>query len=111
MFDDAKTLDEIRLARSFTQVELSKAMGMTQAAVSKLEFRNDSFISSVRRFIEALGGHMEIRAVFPDQSFKVRGLDGDDNLNTLRKLVSTHCKLEPAPLFGARPWNRFFITR
>jgi transcriptional regulator with XRE-family HTH domain len=92
---DELTLDQIRASRQFTQAQISRALGITQAAVSKLEFRSDSYISSVRKYIEALGGKLEIRAVFPDSEVKVRGLDGDDMLDVLRKMLNQSCRLSP----------------
>jgi hypothetical protein len=37
-----------------------------QAAISRLETRNDSKIETISKYVQALGGKMEIRAVFPD---------------------------------------------
>lgn len=59
------------------QAHVASAMNMSQAAGSKLEFRTDSYISSVRRYVEALGGKLELRAVFPDREVRLRGLDGN----------------------------------
>jgi len=39
---------------------------MTQAAVSKMERRTDVYVSTLAKFIQAMGGQLEIRAVFPD---------------------------------------------
>jgi transcriptional regulator with XRE-family HTH domain len=90
------TLDQLRASRQLTQKQISQALGITQAAVSKLEFRSDSYISSIRKYIEALGGQMEIRAVFSDdKAVKIRGLDGDDMLDIVRKMLNAPCRLTP----------------
>lgn len=48
-------LAELRQARSKTQVEVAQAMDTQQAAVSKLERREDMYLSTLREYIEALG--------------------------------------------------------
>jgi len=49
-----------------TQQQLAKILNTNQAAVSKLERRADMYLSTLRGFIKAMGGDLEIRAVFPD---------------------------------------------
>jgi transcriptional regulator with XRE-family HTH domain len=89
------TLDQLRTARGFTQAQVSKTLNVSQAAISKLEFRTDSYISSVRKFVEALGGKLEIHAAFPDRRIQLRGLDGDDTITNLRALVERQCRITP----------------
>lgn len=103
------TLDQLRASRQLTQAQISQALGITQAAVSKLEFRSDSYISSVRKYIEALGGKMEIRAVFGDSEVKVRGLDGDDMLDVVRKMLYQSCRLSPLNPARGNFQNRFMV--
>ena len=57
---------EVRQARQMTQVRLAEVLGVNQGAVSKLERRSDMYLSTLRSYIEAMGGQLEIRAVFPD---------------------------------------------
>ena len=49
-------LQELRRARHVTQVEVAKAMNVEQAAVSKLERREDMYVSTLREYVKALGG-------------------------------------------------------
>jgi len=49
-----------------TQVELARKLGLAQATVSKVEGQADLYLSTLRRYIEAMGGYLELRAVFPD---------------------------------------------
>jgi DNA-binding XRE family transcriptional regulator len=65
-------LDELRAARDLTQEHLSKILGVRQAAVSKLERRTDMYISTLADFIKAMGGTLEIRAVFPDGNVRIK---------------------------------------
>ncbi len=59
-------LQELRRARELTQQALAKTLGSNQASVSRLEQRTDMYVSSLRGYIEALGGELEIVARFPD---------------------------------------------
>ena len=60
------TLAELRRARKFTQEQLATGLCVKQPAIAKLEKKKDMHISSLRRFIEAMGGQLEIHTVFPD---------------------------------------------
>ena len=55
-------LQELRQARALSQQELAEVLGLNRATVSKLERRTDMYLSSLRRFIEAMGGELEISA-------------------------------------------------
>jgi DNA-binding XRE family transcriptional regulator len=60
------TLQELRRARKLTQVRMAKTLGITQDGVSRLEKRTDLLISTLRKTVEAMGGHLSIVAEFPD---------------------------------------------
>ena len=64
-------LDELRRARKLTQVKLAKALGVNQGEVSKIEHRTDMYLSTLAEYVEALGGSLEIRAVFPDGEMRI----------------------------------------
>jgi transcriptional regulator with XRE-family HTH domain len=64
-------LDELRAARHLTQEHLAKVLGIKQAAVSKMERRADVYVSTLADFIFAMGGTLEIRAVFPEGSVRI----------------------------------------
>lgn len=57
---------ELRRARELTQEQLAGTLGINQAAVSKLEHRTDVYVSTLRQFVEAMGGSLEVRATFPE---------------------------------------------
>ena len=65
------TLSELRQAREFTQAGLSEALHIDQSAISKLEKRTDMYVGSLRRYIEAMGGELDIVARFPDGDVKI----------------------------------------
>ena len=60
------TLAQLRTARNYTQARLAEVLDRPQNAVSKVEHRADVYISTLRSYIEAMGGRLEIRALFPD---------------------------------------------
>lgn len=62
----ALTLHELRKARAVSQEELAQKLAVGQPAVAKIERRSDVYVSNLRRYIEALGGTLEISARFPD---------------------------------------------
>jgi transcriptional regulator with XRE-family HTH domain len=64
-------LDELREARALTQEQLAETLGVRQATVSKMERRTDMYLSSLRKIIEAMGGELEIRAVFPSGPVRI----------------------------------------
>jgi DNA-binding Xre family transcriptional regulator len=64
-------LAELREARQATQQELAEVLQMTQANVSRIEHEDDIYLSTLRRYVEALGGQLEVHAVFPDETVKV----------------------------------------
>jgi DNA-binding Xre family transcriptional regulator len=64
--EDALALAELRNSRNVTQIELAAQLGITQGNVSRLEARSEIYLSTLRSYIEALGGHLEITAVFDD---------------------------------------------
>jgi transcriptional regulator with XRE-family HTH domain len=65
-------LQELRQARALSQQELAEVLGLNQATVSKLECRTDMYLSSLRRFVEAMGGELEISASFPDGKVRIQ---------------------------------------
>lgn len=65
---DLRTLRE---ATGLTQEELAKRVEITQSQLSKLERREDHRISTLRRYIEALGGELEIWAIVNGKRIKL----------------------------------------
>ncbi len=65
------TLRQVREARERSQEEVAKKLHIKQAAVSKLERRTDMYLSTLRGFIEAMGGKLEIVARFPNRAVRI----------------------------------------
>lgn len=70
-----KTLRELRKALGFTQTELAKNQGVKQVNISNFERRNDMRISTLKRYVEAMGGELEINIRIPDDNTLVRIAD------------------------------------
>src|SRR3972149_1788762 len=62
----ALALHELRKARTVSQQQLARKLAVGQPAVAKLERRGDLDVSNRRRYVEALGGTLEIAARCPD---------------------------------------------
>ena len=70
---DVQTLTELRQARGMTQEALAAAWETSQANVSRVEHERDIYLSTLRTYVAALGGRLDLIAVFPDQSIKLGG--------------------------------------
>lgn len=59
-------LRQMRKARAMTQVSIARRLNVNQAAISQMESRSDMYLSTLRAYVEALGGTLDIRAQFPE---------------------------------------------
>lgn len=64
-------LDERRKAWEMSQLQLGEVLGVHQSEISRIEHRADICVSTLVEYVEALGGHLEIRAVFPDREVRI----------------------------------------
>ena len=64
-------LQELRQALDLTQQEVAETLKIEQAAVSKMEKQTDMYLSTLRRFISAMGGQLDIIARFPDGAVRI----------------------------------------
>jgi transcriptional regulator with XRE-family HTH domain len=67
-------LNELREARRLTQEQLAERLHVKQPAIAKIERRADMYLSTLRGVIKAMGGELEILAVFPDGKVTIRQL-------------------------------------
>jgi transcriptional regulator with XRE-family HTH domain len=61
------TLKDLRLAVAHTQQDLAASLGVGQDAISRIERRSDLLLSTLRRYIQAMGGELELVARFPNR--------------------------------------------
>ena len=60
-------LRELRRLRKLTQAKLSKKLKIGQEGVSRIEKRSDLYISTLRSYVEGLGGKLKLVVELPDQ--------------------------------------------
>jgi DNA-binding XRE family transcriptional regulator len=84
----AMPLEELREARELTQNQLAQSLHVSQGAVSKVERRADMYISTLRSYIRAMGGDLQIHAVFPD---------GEVLINQFADIAPKQPKPQPEP--------------
>ena len=70
----AMELRELRQEAGKTQAEVAEIAEMTQAELSKFERRDDHLLSTLRRYVTALGGRLEVVAVFEDKRIALKGI-------------------------------------
>ena len=69
------TLRDLRLALKKTQEDLGAVLHMKQDGISRLEKRSDMLISTLNKYIHAMGGTLKLTAEFPDRpSVEIHGI-------------------------------------
>lgn len=64
-------LSRLRERYGVTQRDLAEKLGIRQATISGIERREDIQLSTLRRFVEALGGSLEVCGLFPDAKYSI----------------------------------------
>jgi len=64
--EEIKGLRSLRKATVKTQAEVAKALGISQPSVAKIERQADMYLSTLRSYVEATGGRLELRVRFKD---------------------------------------------
>ena len=76
------TLKDLRQAARQTQEQLAATLGVGQDTISRLEKRSDMLLSTMRHYVESMGGKLELVAKFPDRpSVVIDHLGGEVTLN------------------------------
>lgn len=69
------SLQEMRKALAISQTEMAERLELGQGDISKFERREDVYVSSVRKYIEAMGGKLELIAKFPEKRrYKIKNI-------------------------------------
>lgn len=61
------TLKDLRHAAQQTQAQMAATLGVRQDTISRLEKRSDMLLSTMRQYVESMGGKLELVAKFPDR--------------------------------------------
>lgn len=64
-YDAVLALADLRESLGFTQAEIAEVLKVSQPNISKLEGKDDLRLSTLGGYVAALGGHLEVRAIFP----------------------------------------------
>lgn len=68
------SLREMREMVGKNQTDVAAQLETTQSELSRLERRDDFFLSTLKKYVEALGGEIEVIAKFGDRTFRLRGV-------------------------------------
>jgi transcriptional regulator with XRE-family HTH domain len=58
-------LQQLRAARELTQQQMAMLLDVNQSEVSRIEKRTDMYLSTLASYVKAMGGTLEVRALFP----------------------------------------------
>ena len=67
LYREYLTLQDLRKAKALTQTQLAETLGIRQSTVAQMEKRNDLLISTLRGYVEAMGGRLDLVVAFPDR--------------------------------------------
>jgi hypothetical protein len=67
-------LKQLRELANVPQTELAETLETTQSQVSRLEARDDHLVSTLRKYVEALGGTLEVVARFDGKTIRLRSV-------------------------------------
>ncbi len=82
LHQESLTLQDLRKRKALTQTQLAETLGIRQATVAQMEKRSDLLISTLRSYIEAMGGRLDLVVAFPDRV--AVHLDGPGEVHTLK---------------------------
>jgi DNA-binding XRE family transcriptional regulator len=83
------TLKDLRKAKALTQEQVAAALGIRQATVAQLEKRSDLLLSTLRSYVEAMGGRLRLMVEFPGRPpVALEGLGDTEEPSAGRKASS-----------------------
>ncbi|EJW13359.1 transcriptional regulator, XRE family protein [Rhodovulum sp. PH10] len=65
--DEVESLQELRRVTGKVQADIAAALEITQPSVSKIEKQTDMYLSTLRSFVEAIGGELELVVRLPSR--------------------------------------------
>jgi len=74
MRDQIMLLQKLREHQKVTQHELAEALGVAQSNISRIEHEDDPQVSTIRKFVEALGGELVLQAKIGDEMIDLLAL-------------------------------------
>lgn len=83
LIEEEMTLRDLRKAHELTQTRMAEALHISQDGVSRIEKRSDFLLSTLRSYVEAIGGQLRLTAEFPNRKPVI--ISGLDSLATEAK--------------------------
>ncbi|GAA4536821.1 MULTISPECIES: helix-turn-helix domain-containing protein [Nonomuraea] len=102
-FIDAWQLAQRRKNAALTQSEVAALMGVTKARVSQIERGEVSSVDVVARYVEAIGGRLELTASFPSGTYRLRAGKMSKARRRHFKFIHSHGKARPSHLAAGTP--------
>lgn len=79
LVDEVESLKELRRLSAKSQARIAKALKISQPAVSKIEKQTDMYLSTLRSYVEAIGGELDVIVRLPNRKpMKVKSLEDLD---------------------------------
>jgi transcriptional regulator with XRE-family HTH domain len=94
-------LVKLREGRGMSQAGVAEELGTSRPNVSRIESEVDVRLSTVERYVESLGGRLEIHAVFDDEAVKLSGSFVPAAGSS--QLACSHCSISGRRNRHARP--------
>ena len=67
LYEEEMTLRELRKAHELTQTAIAEKLHIKQASVARIEQRSDLLLSTLRSYVQAMGGELDIVARLPNR--------------------------------------------
>jgi transcriptional regulator with XRE-family HTH domain len=96
MIAEEMNLREVRRLRKLTQARLSKKLKIGQEGVSRIEKRSDLYISTLRNYVEGVGGKPKLVVELPDRAPVILSELGEDQgEKRAKKITENRAKSRP----------------
>lgn len=96
-------LEELRNAKQATQTEMAELLDLPQSSICRIEQRADMYLSTLRNYIQAMGGVLQVQAIFPDGGTVILNRFGD--YEDQPYVVSAQAESNGTYRLLARPWH------
>ncbi len=76
LVDEVESLKELRRLSELSQAKIAETLKISQPAVSKIEKQTDMYLSTLRGYVEAMGGELDVVVRLPDRGpVKIKSLE------------------------------------
>jgi transcriptional regulator with XRE-family HTH domain len=87
LFQEFETLQQLRKARSLTQEHIGQKLGKKQVSIAQLEKRSDFLLSTLKGYVKALGGELDLVVRFKDHAPVILSGLGDESLGEVSPVM------------------------